>query len=91
MPKKAGKYSSGPGLLSIGVLLALLAGQGVPAADKNATEAKLGKVRERIENVQKTLAAETVQRDSLATRLRDAEVTVAGAQRQAHMTPPVNM
>src|SRR5262245_54888780 len=62
------------------VILLLLAGV-VSAADQKATEADLQKVRGQIADLQKEIRADTNQRDTLAGRLRDAELTVAGARR----------
>src|SRR5687768_8027885 len=66
---------------SIPALLLLLCGLGW-AADQNGTEAKLGKIRQKITDIQKAIQARTTQRDSMAARLRDAELTVAGSRRK---------
>src|SRR5262245_20214764 len=65
--------------LSIPVLFLLLCGV-ASAADPGATEAKLGKIREKIADVQKALQADTTQRDELAAHLRDAELSVADSR-----------
>jgi len=50
------------------------------AADEKATEADLRKVQSDITELQQAIRAETTRRDSLAARLRDAELTVTGAR-----------
>ena len=52
------------------------------AADEKATEADLRKVQSDITELQQAIRAETTRRDSLAARLRDAELTVAGARQR---------
>ncbi len=52
------------------------------AAKPDATEAKLAKVRQQIVAMQKSLNEETTLRDTLAAKLRDAELTVAEAGRK---------
>jgi septal ring factor EnvC (AmiA/AmiB activator) len=54
----------------------------LPAADEKATEADLRKVQQDIAELQQAIRAETTRRDSLAARLRDAELTVAGARQR---------
>jgi septal ring factor EnvC (AmiA/AmiB activator) len=53
-----------------------------PAADEKATEANLHKIQKDIAELQQAIRAETTRRDSLAARLRDAELTVAGARQR---------
>jgi septal ring factor EnvC (AmiA/AmiB activator) len=52
------------------------------AADERKTEADLDKVREDIAELQKSIRSETTERDSLAARLRDAELGVADARKR---------
>ncbi len=52
------------------------------AADERKAEADLSKVREDIEELQKSIRSETTERDSLAARLRDAELTASGARKR---------
>ena len=52
------------------------------AADEGKTKSDLSKVREDIAELQKSIRSETTERDSLAARLRDAELTVAGARKR---------
>jgi septal ring factor EnvC (AmiA/AmiB activator) len=52
------------------------------AADERKTEADLDKVRQDIVELQKSIRSETDERDSLAARLRDAELTVADARKR---------
>lgn len=52
------------------------------AADERKAEADLRKVRRDIAELQESIRAETTQRDGLAARLRDAELTEAGARRR---------
>jgi septal ring factor EnvC (AmiA/AmiB activator) len=61
-------------------MLLLLTGLAA-AADQKTTEADLQKVRGQIEDLQKSIRADTNARDELAGRLREAETTVAGARR----------
>ena len=60
----------------------MLAGALTHAADERKTEADLDKVRADIAELQKSIRTETTERDALAARLRDAEVTVAGARKR---------
>lgn len=60
-------------------VLLLIAGL-LQAADEKATEADLRKVQSDITELQQAIRAETTRRDSLAARLRDAELTVTGAR-----------
>lgn len=64
------------------LLAALLALGSAQAADPAATEADLGRIRREIAALQKEIDQETSRRDALAARLRDAELTVAGARRK---------
>jgi len=50
----------------------------LPAADQKDTEADLRKVRKEISELQQSIRSDTTQRDQLAGKLRDAELTVAG-------------
>ena len=52
------------------------------AADERKAESDLSKVREDIEALQKSIRSETTERDSLAARLRDAELTASGARKR---------
>lgn len=52
------------------------------AADERKTEGDLRKVRREIAELQESIRSETTARDSLAARLRDAELTEAGARRR---------
>jgi septal ring factor EnvC (AmiA/AmiB activator) len=52
------------------------------AADPEATEADLGRIRKEIADLQREIRRDTSRRDALAARLRDAEMTVAGARRK---------
>jgi septal ring factor EnvC (AmiA/AmiB activator) len=52
------------------------------AADERKAEADLDKVRQDIAELQKSIRSETTERDSLAARLRDAELTVADARKR---------
>ncbi len=52
------------------------------AADERKAEADLSKIREDIAELQKSIRSETTERDGLAARLRDAEITVAEARRR---------
>lgn len=61
-------------------MVALILGSTVWAADPDKTESKLGKIRQQIDSVQKTLRNQTTQRDSMAARLRDVELTVSEAR-----------
>jgi murein hydrolase activator len=54
----------------------------LPAADQKDTEADLRKVRKEITELQESIRSDTTQRDQLAGRLRDAELTVAGQRRK---------
>jgi septal ring factor EnvC (AmiA/AmiB activator) len=73
-------FLTGGGVLCCSLYIALAVA--ASAANPDATEAKLGKVRQQITELQQLLRAQTTQRDSLATRLRDAELTVAGVRSQ---------
>jgi len=54
----------------------------LPAADEKATEGDLRKIQRSIAELQQAIRAETTARDSLAARLRNAELTVAGARQR---------
>ncbi len=64
------------------VLLAMTTIATTAMAERDSNARKLDRVREQISGVQKSLRAETNRRDTLAARLRDAETTVASAQRE---------
>jgi septal ring factor EnvC (AmiA/AmiB activator) len=65
------------------LLLALGAGGKLAqAADPQATEADLGRIRKEIADLQREIRRDTSRRDALAARLRDAEMSVAGARRK---------
>jgi septal ring factor EnvC (AmiA/AmiB activator) len=51
-------------------------------AEKAGTEADLAKVRRDIAELQQAIRTSTTQRDALAARLRDAELSIAGARRK---------
>jgi len=55
-------------------------------ADEAGTEADLRKVRGRISELQQAIRKSTTERDSLAARLRDAELSVAAARRRLDET-----
>jgi septal ring factor EnvC (AmiA/AmiB activator) len=61
---------------------ALLGGGLAAAAEKPPSEADLDKIRQEIAGLQKDIRSDTTRRDTLAARLRDAELTVAEARRQ---------
>ena len=76
-------FLAGPQWLPAASLVAaMLAGALAHAADERKTEADLDKVRADIEELQKSIRTETTERDALVARLRDAEVTVAGARKR---------
>jgi septal ring factor EnvC (AmiA/AmiB activator) len=52
------------------------------AGDEKAAEADLREVQRDIVELQQAIRTETTRRDSLAARLRDAELTVAGARQR---------
>lgn len=52
------------------------------AADEKATEVDLRKIQRSIAELQQEIRAETTARDTLAARLRNAELTVAGARQR---------
>lgn len=54
----------------------------LPAADQKEAEADLRKVRKEITELQQSIRSDTTQRDQLAGRLRDAELTVSGQRRK---------
>ena len=54
----------------------------LPAANEKETEADLRKVRREITELQQAIRNDTTQRDQLAGRLRDAELTVSGQRRK---------
>ena len=60
----------------------LLWAMALPAADQKDTEADLRKVRKEITELQQSIRSDTTQRDQLAGRLRDAELTVSGQRRK---------
>lgn len=64
------------------LLAALLALGPALGADPDSTEADLGRIRREIAGLEKEIRHETSRRDTLAARLRDAELTVAGARRK---------
>jgi septal ring factor EnvC (AmiA/AmiB activator) len=64
------------------VLATLFACGAAQAADERKTESDLNKVREDIAELQKSIRSDTSERDQLAARLRDAELTVAGARKR---------
>lgn len=64
------------------VLTAILACTPARAADEAGTEADLKKVRGEIAELQRAIRKTTAERDSLAARLRDAEVSVAEGRRK---------
>lgn len=63
-------------------MVLLVLGAFAHAADERKAEADLDKVRKDIAELQKTIRSDTTERDSLAARLRDAELTVAGARKK---------
>lgn len=63
-------------------ILLLLVPALLPAADEKATEVDLRKIQRSIAELQQAIRAETTERDSLAARLRNAELTVAGARQR---------
>jgi septal ring factor EnvC (AmiA/AmiB activator) len=69
-------------LQAAALVAAVLVGALAHAADERKTEADLDKVRADIAELQKSIRTETTERDALAARLRDAEVTVAGARKR---------
>ncbi len=54
----------------------------LPAADEKETEAGLRKVRREITELQQAIRSDTTQRDQVAARLRDAELSVADQRRR---------
>jgi septal ring factor EnvC (AmiA/AmiB activator) len=66
----------------VSLLAALVICGPARAADERKTEADLDKVREDIAELQKSIRSETTERDSLAARLRDAELGVADARKR---------
>jgi septal ring factor EnvC (AmiA/AmiB activator) len=64
------------------LLGALLAAVSAHAADERKAEADLDKIRGDIAELQKSIRSETTERDTLAARLRDAELTVTGARKR---------
>ncbi len=60
----------------------LLVGGPTQAADEHKAEADLDRVRRDIAELQKTIRSETTERDGLAARLRDAELTVVQARQR---------
>jgi len=75
-PASGGKFSWSR-LLILLLIPALL-----HAADEKATQDNLRKVQGDIAELQQAIRAETTARDSVAARLRDAELTVAGARQR---------
>lgn len=63
-------------------VLLLLVPALLPAADEKATEGDLRKIQRSIAELQQAIRAETTARDNLAARLRNAELTVAGARQR---------
>jgi len=71
-----------PGSIARWLPLLLLWAIALPAADEKETEADLKKVRRAITELQQAIRSGTTQRDQLAGRLRDAELTFAGQRRK---------
>ncbi|HEY7378036.1 MAG TPA: hypothetical protein VH542_05080, partial [Steroidobacteraceae bacterium] len=71
-----------PGSIARWLPLLLLWTLALSAADEKETEADLRKVRKEISDLQQAIRSDTTQRDRLAGRLRDAELTVAGQRRK---------
>ena len=72
-----------PASIARWLALLLLGAVALPAADRKDTEADLRKVRKEITELQQSIRSDTTQRDQLAGRLRDAELTVSGTAAQA--------
>ena len=71
-----------PASIARWLALLLLWAMALPAADQKDTEADLRKVRKEITELQQSIRSDTTQRDQLAGRLRDAELTVSGQRRK---------
>jgi murein hydrolase activator len=77
-----GVHRKRPGSIARWLPLLLLWTLSLSAADEKETEADLRKVRKEISDLQQAIRSDTSQRDQLAGRLRDAELTVAGQRRK---------
>ena len=71
-----------PGSIARWLALLLFGAVALPAADQKDAEADLRKVRKEITELQQSIRSDTTQRDQLAGRLRDAELTVSGQRRK---------